>query len=128
MEKIESVQTICIKTILDQPTFVQNSVLLDTTGLITIQSLIKKHSLASFYRYSVSQFNHLRDLGRSASPTPNNKFKTKKRGANSTPPLESNLTSTQPTKRPQPTGGRPANTHIFHCGTGDFSNGASATP
>lgn len=77
--KIEAVQTIDIRVILGQPSIVKNSVLLHTTGFVTVKHLIKKNALATFHRISTSQYNHIKNIGLISHPSHASRHKQRPR-------------------------------------------------
>lgn len=66
--EIESVQTIGIRTIASMRSFVNNSILLNSTNLKSVQNSIRLQSKAMFYKTFFSTYNHIRLLGQTISP------------------------------------------------------------
>lgn len=66
--KIESVQTIGIRTITGMPTFVRNVVLLKSANFNTIQNSIRSQSRTLFYKNSFSNHDHIRLLAKTFTP------------------------------------------------------------
>lgn len=63
-KRIESVQTIRVRTILGTQTSVSNHITLYTAGLLKIQDTIRPQAAALFHKNRSSRFYHIRTLGR----------------------------------------------------------------
>ncbi|KAF0759428.1 aminopeptidase N [Aphis craccivora] len=77
--RIEAVQTIGIRTILGQPTFVRNHILLNTVSFNCLRDEIKKNAMAMFHRATTAPHQHINSIGRSKSPQPAPRHKQRAR-------------------------------------------------
>jgi hypothetical protein len=71
--KLETIQNIGLRTILSAPPYIRNRTLLDSTATTSIQDHIRKNARVMFIKNSFSDHQHLRQLGRSITPTILNK-------------------------------------------------------